>query len=92
MQAEQQSEREVITVASIRAAGGIVHSDGNIFFTNIDQLRAALSHPSTPQGWKQIGWTCGDGDCGRIHEAPSADGSYAVPVYVQDPPEQGSKG
>lgn len=55
------------------------------------QARAALSHPSTPQGWKQIGWTCGDGDCGRIHEAPSADGSYAVPVYVQDPPEQGSK-
>lgn len=23
---------------------------------------AALSHPSTPQGWKQIGWTCGEGD------------------------------
>lgn len=26
----------------IRAAGGIVHSDGNVFFTNIDQLNAAL--------------------------------------------------
>lgn len=47
--------------------------------------RAALSHPSTPQGWKQIGWTCGDGDCGRIHESPGADGSYAVPVYVPAP-------
>lgn len=46
------------------------------------QARAALSHPSTPQGWKQIGWTCGDGDCGRIHESPGAEGSYAVPVYV----------
>lgn len=33
---------EPITVESIRAAGGIVHSDGNIFFTNIDKLRAAL--------------------------------------------------
>ena len=49
-------------------------------------------NPSTPQGWKQIGWTCGDGDCGRIHEAPGADGAYAVPVYVQAPPEQGGKG
>ncbi len=56
------------------------------------QARAALSHPGTPQGWKQIGWTCGEGDCGRIHEAPGAEGSYAVPVYVQCPPEQGGKG
>lgn len=28
---------------SIRAAGGIVHRDGNIFFTNIEQLRRALA-------------------------------------------------
>lgn len=27
---------------AIRAAGGIVHSDGNIFFTNLDKLHAAV--------------------------------------------------
>jgi hypothetical protein len=31
-----------VTKESIRAAGGIVHGDGNIFFTNITQLQAAL--------------------------------------------------
>lgn len=44
---EQQSEREAITVDSIRAAGGIVYCDGEIKFTSIEQLRAALSKPST---------------------------------------------
>lgn len=32
-----------ITHDSIRAAGGIVHSDGNIFFRNIEQARAAIA-------------------------------------------------
>jgi len=31
-----------LTVENIRAAGGIVHKDGNIFFTNIDQLNRAI--------------------------------------------------
>lgn len=32
-----------LTVDDVRAAGGIVHSDGNIFFTNIDKLNKALA-------------------------------------------------
>ncbi len=28
---------------AIRAAGGIVHSDGNIFFTNVEQFQRAAS-------------------------------------------------
>lgn len=36
-----------ITQEQIRAAGGIVHRDGNIFFTNIDQLNAALAQPAS---------------------------------------------
>lgn len=32
-----------ISHESIRAAGGIVHSDGNIFFRSIEQARAALA-------------------------------------------------
>jgi hypothetical protein len=36
-------EVEGVAVEHIRAAGGIVHSDGNIFFTNIDQLRTAVA-------------------------------------------------
>ena len=31
-----------ITVENIREAGGIVHSDGNIFFTNIETLQRAI--------------------------------------------------
>lgn len=40
---------EAVTVESIRAAGGIVHGDGNIFFTNIAQLRASLPAPKAVQ-------------------------------------------
>lgn len=40
-----------VTIESIRAAGGIVHGDGNIFFTNIAQLRASLPAPT---GWQPI--------------------------------------
>lgn len=36
-----------ITQEQIRAAGGIIHRDGNIFFTNIDQLNAALAQPAS---------------------------------------------
>ena len=32
-----------VTKDSIRAAGGIVHSDGNVFFTNINQIKAMLA-------------------------------------------------
>ena len=34
--------REPLTNDDVRAAGGIVHKDGNIFFTNIDKLNAAI--------------------------------------------------
>ncbi len=47
-----------ITQEQIRAAGGIVHRDGNIFFTNIDQLNAALAQPASApaavSGWKLV--------------------------------------
>ena len=33
---------EALGVEQIRAAGGIVHSDGNIFFTSLDQLQSAV--------------------------------------------------
>ena len=33
-----------ITQDAIRAAGGIIHRDGNIFFTNIEKLNAAIQH------------------------------------------------
>lgn len=32
----------VLTDEHVRAAGGIVHKDGNIFFTNIGKLNAAI--------------------------------------------------
>jgi hypothetical protein len=32
----------LLSKEDVRAAGGIVHSDGNVFFTNIEQLNAAL--------------------------------------------------
>lgn len=50
--------QQAIEAEDIRAAGGIVHSDGNIFFTNIDQLRAAvaaaLGRGAVPSGWKLV--------------------------------------
>lgn len=53
-----QKEVEGVTVEQIRAAGGIVHSDGNIFFTNIDHFRtavaAALGRGVVPSGWKLV--------------------------------------
>lgn len=33
----------MITTEHVRAAGGIVHSDGNIFFTNLEKLNAAVT-------------------------------------------------
>jgi hypothetical protein len=35
-------QRKPLTVEDVRKAGGIVHKDGNIFFTNIGQMNAAL--------------------------------------------------
>ena len=37
-----------LTKETIREAGGIVHGDGNIFFTNLDQLNAAIGGQSAP--------------------------------------------
>lgn len=34
---------QVLTHEHVRAAGGIVHSDGNIFFTNIEKLNNAIA-------------------------------------------------
>jgi hypothetical protein len=46
VQPEQEKPWVGLTKESIRAAGGIVHGDGNIFFTNITQLQAALEGKS----------------------------------------------
>ena len=98
MQAEQQSERErfeawCVTQGWVERPSA--RDNGN--YTNGQlqarwigwQARAALSHPS-PQGWKQIGWTCGDGDCWRIHDT-EPPWPVAQPVYVPAHPEQGSR-
>lgn len=50
-------------------------------------MRAVASLPA-PQavlaGWKQIGWTCDEGACGRIHDEPStADPEFTQPVFVR---------
>jgi hypothetical protein len=34
--------REPMTPEKVRAVGGIVHSDGNVFFTNMAQLNEAI--------------------------------------------------
>ena len=46
-----------LTHEQIRAAGGIVHSDGNIFFTNIEKLNdalAAIQAQGVPDGWQLV--------------------------------------
>ena len=36
------TQRKPLTAEDVRKAGGIVHGDGNIFFTNINQLNEAV--------------------------------------------------
>jgi hypothetical protein len=36
------AQRQPLTAEAIRAAGGIVHKDGNVFFTNLEQLNQAI--------------------------------------------------
>jgi len=36
------AQRKPLTAEVIRAAGGIVHKDGNVFFTNLEQLNQAI--------------------------------------------------
>lgn len=48
-------------------------------------LREALASgegDEAPPGMKMVGYTCGEGDCGRIHDECHSDG-YMVPVYVR---------
>ena len=52
----------------------------------LKELAAALEAQQAAEGWKQIGWTCGEGDCGRIHDEPSTDDDYTQPVYVRAAP------
>jgi len=45
--------------------------------------REAIAAPGESQGWKLIGWTCFEGDCGRIHdEPPDALDDFTQAVYV----------
>ena len=43
MSNQNEQNRAEITIESIRAAGGLVHSDGNVFFRNVEQANAAIS-------------------------------------------------
>jgi len=46
-------------------------------------IREAIAAPGVAQGWKLIGWTCGDGDCGRVHDTrPDDEADYMQAVYV----------
>jgi hypothetical protein len=40
-----------ITQEHIRAAGGIVHADGNIFFTNLDKVKTAIALAASAQSY-----------------------------------------
>jgi hypothetical protein len=46
-QAANMLEAKTLTHDAIRTAGGIVHADGNIFFTNLDKLNAAIKEATT---------------------------------------------
>lgn len=37
-----------VTKEQVRAGGGIVHSDGNVFFTNLEQLNSLLNAGAQP--------------------------------------------
>jgi len=41
--AAQSSQAVELSADDVRTAGGIVHSDGNVFFTNIAKLNAAIN-------------------------------------------------
>lgn len=41
-QAKLEQAAQPLTHEHVRAVGGIVHGDGNIFFTNIEKLNAAV--------------------------------------------------
>lgn len=77
------AEREAIH-ARIRAAGGIVHSDGNIFFTNYEKFLAALLEP-VGEGAQ---WTLTAPDGRQWHgetkiKCMAAETSSRVPASVQ---------
>lgn len=40
--APQPAKRVPLTREHVRTSGGIVHSDGNVFFTSLDQLNSAI--------------------------------------------------
>ena len=55
------SQANALTKDQIRAAGGIVHGDGNIFFTNIDQINSAIAALDLQRAMDKaivIDWKC----------------------------------
>ena len=70
-------------VARIREAGGIVHSDGNIFFTNLAQFLDASGgdgRDAEPVGYFSIN----DYGLWEQEETPSKS---AIPLYAVQPPQ-----
>lgn len=66
-----------ITLEAIRAAGGIVHSDGNIFFRDISMLQGlAGAAPAAVAGPAPAGWRLVPATPTRDWIAAVADGGY----------------
>lgn len=60
-----------ITHDSIRAAGGVVYSDGSIFLHDINQLKGLINAPLV-NGW-QVWWGLGQmRPCATIHATREA--------------------
>ena len=67
-----------ITKEEIRAVGGIVHGDGNIFFTSLEQLNAAMALATRPPVWDRVE---------RALERGYATAQAAQPTPPQNPPK-----
>lgn len=63
----------MITTEHVRAAGGIVHSDGNIFFTDLEKLNAAVTLAQQAEA-QPVAW----------YRKPRPDGGYEGPVFEED--------
>ena len=73
-----------ITKEQIRAAGGIVHADGNVFFTSIEQLISIMrgledAAPVCNHEWFQTGAMLSNekrcikcGEWGKLYTSPQA--------------------
>lgn len=87
------------TEAQIKAAGGIVHKDGTIFFANYQAFIAAArasAQQGVPEGWRLVPKRPTQSMCdaakfyvdGRLSVFKWADGYYAMLSAAPQPVEQ----